>query len=286
MIVGENMKLTKRIVFILFSIVLINIFICIKQDQKFKYLDTKQMKIYNLYKDDLVPSLNSKNIQESTDMKIMSFNIHKGRNEKNKYTLDSTIKLIKENNADIVCLQEVLGFQDAKIKKHLENNSQFIVNQRDNLFSHGLAIYSKYPIVESNQILLTSNGEQRGLLHVTFYINNKYVNVINAHLAINTDERKVQIEEMMNYINGLDGEVILAGDFNQTNLELNKLVDVGKYHGYVNSKTFIPIDSRIDHIFIKKGEIYSSTYNIIDSKLSDHYPITANIKYKPQLILD
>ncbi len=286
MIVGENMKPTKKIVFILFSIVLINIFICIKQDHKFKYLDTKQMKIYNLYKDDLVPSLNSKNIQQSTDMKIMSFNIHKGRNWKNKYTLDSTIKLIKENDVDIVCLQEVLGFQDAKIKKHLENNSQFIVNQRDNLFSHGLAIYSKYPIVESNQILLTSNGEQRGLLHVTFYINNKYVNIINAHLAINTDERKVQIEEMMNYINGLDGEVILAGDFNQTNLELSELVDVGKYHGYVNAKTFIPIDSRIDHIFIKKGGIYSSTYNIIDSKLSDHYPITANIKYKPQLIPD
>lgn len=280
------MKPTKKIVFILFSIVLINVFICIEQDQKFKYLDAKHMKIYNLYKDDLVPSLNTKNLQKPTDVKIMSFNIHKGRNDKNKYTLDSTIKLIKENDADIVCLQEVLSFQDAKIKKQLENNSQFIVNQRDNLFSHGLAIYSKYPIVESNQILLTSTSEQRGLLHVVFYINNKYVNIINAHLAINTKERKVQIEEMMNYINGLDGEVILVGDFNESNLELSELIDVGKYHGYVSSKTFIPIDSRIDHIFIKKGSIYSSTYNIINSKLSDHYPITANIKYKPQLVID
>lgn len=280
------MKPTKKIVFILFSIVLINVFICIEQDQKFKYLDAKHMKIYNLYKDDLVPSLNTKNLQKPTDVKIMSFNIHKGRNDKNKYTLDSTIKLIKENDADIVCLQEVLGFQDAKIKKQLENNSQFIVNQRDNLFSHGLAIYSKYPIVESNQILLTSTSEQRGLLHVVFYINNKYVNIINAHLAINTKERKVQIEEMMNYISGLEGEVILVGDFNESNLELSELIDVGKYHGYVSSKTFIPIDSRIDHIFIKKGSIYSSTYNIINSKLSDHYPITANIKYKPQLVID
>lgn len=280
------MKPTKKIVFILFSIVLINVFICIEQDQKFKYLDAKHMKIYNLYKDDLVPSLNTKNLQKPTDVKIMSFNIHKGRNDKNKYTLDSTIKLIKENDADIVCLQEVLSFQDAKIKKQLENNSQFIVNQRDNLFSHGLAIYSKYPIVESNQILLTSTSEQRGLLHVVFYINNKYVNIINAHLAINTKERKVQIEEMMNYINGLHGEVILVGDFNESNLELSELIDVGKYHGYVSSKTFIPIDSRIDHIFIKKGSIYSSTYNIINSKLSDHYPITANIKYKPQLVID
>ncbi|MGL5316574.1 MAG: endonuclease/exonuclease/phosphatase family protein, partial [Peptostreptococcaceae bacterium] len=99
-------------------------------------------------------------------------------------------------------------------------------------------------------------------------------------------ERIKQVEEIKNYVKKLDGDVIIAGDFNQDPLEIDGFTDVGKYHGYSEKNTFMPRDVRIDYIFMSNDEIYSTTYNnLTDINLSDHYPIMANIKYKPQITI-
>ncbi len=174
--------------------------------------------------------------------------------------------------------------QDILLRKDNQYKSQYVSNVNTEITPTGLSTYSKYPLIESNHILLPSKGEQRGALHTVYRVNGERLNVINVHLGLNRKERVQQVREIVNYMGDLSGEVVIAGDFNQAPLAMNRLRDVGKYHGYEDISTFMPIDVRIDYIFITTDNIYSTTYNQIDIDLSDHYPIVAKIKYKPREI--
>lgn len=131
-------------------------------------------------------------------------------------------------------------------------------------------------------MLLTSKKEQRGFLHTSYKIEGKLINIINVHLGLDKSERAIQISEIVSYIDSLKGETILVGDFNEKYIELENFTDTGKYHGYENNPTFEALDTRIDYIFITTDSIYSTTYNVLKTDLSDHYPIMANIRYKPK----
>lgn len=239
-----------------------------------------QKKIYNIYKEETV-SYNIESVKNTPSISIMSYNIHRGKDYKDKYSIEEIINYLEESDADIICLQEVL-FSHHQLLRELGNyDSQFVANIDIPIASTGLATYSKYPIIESNHITLTSKTEPRGALHTVYNINEKIVNVINVHLGLDRKERVKQVKELVEYSQDLEGEVIIAGDFNQAPLEIKGFVDIGKYHGYNNKNTFMPKDVRIDYLFMTTKYMYSTGYKIENIKYSDHYPIIANIKYKP-----
>lgn len=231
-------------------------------------------KVENLYMGKDVKILNNKN------MKIISYNIHKAKNSDNKNRLNDIIIFFNEQNADIVCLQEVTSSQHNTIREMTKTSGKFVANAKRAIISDGLATYSKYPIVESNHVLLTSKKEHRGFLHTSYKIEGKLINIINVHLGLDKSERAIQISEIVSYIDSLKGETILVGDFNEKYIELENFTDSGKYHGYENNPTFEELDTRINYIFITTDSIYSTTYNVLKTDLSDHYLIMANIRYK------
>lgn len=277
----------QKITLILFHIVLaVSIAFFIIEESN-KQLEGAEKRIYNIYKsEEKAVSTNMQNLSDTKNISVMSYNIHRGKDYEDKYTLEEMINFLEESNADIICLQEVLFSQHTLIREHGNYKSQFVANIDIPIAATGLATYSKYPIVESNHIVLTSKTEQRGALHTVYKIDGKLLNVINVHLGLDKKERIKQVEELKNYVKKLDGDVLIAGDFNQDPLEIDGFVDVGKYHGYSEKNTFMPKDVRIDYIFMSNDEIYSTTYNnLTDINLSDHYPIMANIKYKPKITI-
>lgn len=221
-------------------------------------------------------------ILNNKNLKIISYNIHRAKNSDNQNRLNDIIIFLNEQNADIVCLQEVTSSQHNTIREMTNTSGKFVANAKRAIISDGLATYSKYPIVESNHVLLTSKKEQRGFLHTSYKIEGKLINIINVHLGLDKSERAIQISEIVSYIDSLKGETILVGDFNEKYIELENFTDTGKYHGYENNPTFEALDTRIDYIFITTDSIYSTTYNVLKTDLSDHYPIMANIRYKPK----
>lgn len=264
------------------SIISITLFAKYETNKELKGADKK---IYNIFKaDEIAVSNNFESINDTTEISVMSYNIHRGKDYKGKYTLEEIMNLLKESNVDIICLQEVLFSHHTLIMGSGNYKSQYVANIDIPIASTGVATYSKYPIIESNHIILSSKTEQRGALHTVYRINNKIVNVINVHLGLDKKERLKQIDELLDYCNGLKGEIILAGDFNQKSLEVDGFIDVGKYHGYRENDTFFPTNARIDYIFMTDNYMYSTTYSILNTKLSDHYPITTKIKYKPEKI--
>lgn len=268
---------------ILYSILIFITLLTITIDHKATYRDINPTKSINYKTEDnsiKKETSEEKKLLNTKSFRVMSYNIHRAKNEKHKNTLNDMIILLNESNADIVCLQEVTKSQHERIREMTKTSAKFVANAKRAIVSDGVATYSKYPIVESKHVLLTSKNEQRGFLHTSYKIDGKLINVINIHLGLNKSERATQMSEILEYIEKLEGETILAGDFNERYVRLDSFTDTGKYHGYGNKPTFEALDTRIDYIFITTNSIYSTTYDVLKTDLSDHYPIITKIRQK------
>lgn len=273
--------LNKKLIISYIIIILITLFaIIIGHRIIYKQTNLNWQVNYNINKFKNLNKKENDKILKKKNLKIMSYNIHRAKNSNNQHRLDDIIIFLSEKDADIICLQEVTSSQYEKIREMIKSSGKFVSNAKRIIISDGLATYSKYPIVESNHVLLTSKNEQRGFLHTSYKIDGKLINVINVHLGLDQSERAIQISEILSYIDTLKGETILVGDFNEKYIRLENFIDTGKYHGYMNNATFEALDTRIDYIFITTNSIYSTTYDVLKTDLSDHYPIMANIRYK------
>lgn len=178
----------------------------------------------------------------------------------------------------------------------------------------GGAVLSKYPIL-SNKTYKFPKKKQKFPLYHYFYpyryvqivellINKKSVKVFNVHLeAYDVLERMEQTKKLIELIE-IEKPAFIAGDFNALPIGSHKLKDFPYYpeDNYTNDKTIELLaenkdyydasllgedesfkntfpsnrpDRKLDYIFASKE--YSKThFEIIQSYISDHFPIKAN----------
>lgn len=227
-------------------------------------------------------SVNEGTINE--EVKIISYNIHSGVDKDMFPTLFDTIEFLKHSDADIICLQEVnesakVGFQVSSLKEELGMNAHFGANVVSLNANYGLVTYTKYNIISQNHIYLSSENEQRGLLHTVIDIRGKKVNIINVHLSTNKEENKVQQKELSDFVKKLGDETyIIAGDFNSSDVSIvGNSVDVAKSLEKSNTLTFSPGIERIDYMFVSP-DVKLIDYRVLIKKMSDHYPIIVKIR--------
>ncbi|WP_180703220.1 endonuclease/exonuclease/phosphatase family protein [Romboutsia ilealis] len=210
-------------------------------------------------------------------MKIVSYNIHKGMNANNVFTLNKIIKYLKELDADIICLQEILYNQFAILKQSLKLDGVFAANINKPTLMYGIATLSKNEILDKKHMLLKSKGEQRGFLHTNIFSKIYSVDVINTHLGLDKDERKEQLNQIVDYTNRLRKAKVICGDFNEKNIFINRFNDSAIYTNNQSIATFEKSNARIDYILVDKSlGIYK--YKVDKINLSDHYPIITEIK--------
>ena len=171
----------------------------------------------------------------STDLRIVTYNIHKGvqgLGPLKRLEIHNLKAAIECLNADIICLQEVRGF-NTKHAKNFKNwpnacqseylappgyESVYKTNAITKHGEHGNALLSKWPIVEHFYKDLSDHAfEQRGLLHALININQVLVHVIVLHLGLLAGSRKRQIMSLMDYIKNKinpKAPILIAGDFN------------------------------------------------------------------------
>lgn len=209
-------------------------------------------------------------------MKIVSYNIHKGMDANNKITLGKISKYLKDLDADVICLQEVLYPQFAKLKSDLKMDGVFAANVIKPGVMYGICIFSNKEIYNNEHILLTSKNEQRGFLNANIFSKYGKMNIINTHLGLDKYERQTQINEILSYLYNVEGKSIICGDFNEKNISLSNYNDMAVYTGKYDVCTFFKTDARIDYIFIDRLIIIDD-YVVGKIKLSDHYPIIGKI---------
>jgi len=235
------------------------------------------------------------------NLKVMSYNIHHGVGEDNVLDLQRIADLITEKQADVVGIQEVdrhygarSNFEDqAKVLAEMLGYHYVYganldlppaVDGQDRR-QYGTAILSKYPIIQSQNYLLSSFGEeQRGLLEATINVKGNHVRVYNTHLGLDVPQRLAQVNEINDILSTKETPAILMGDLNAEpgveEVELlrtgSNLVDV--FQDADNANTF-PVKNpskRIDYIFVSEGVKFSGQ-QVLQSTYSDHLPIIVDL---------
>lgn len=198
-------------------------------------------------------------------------------NANNVFTLNKIIKYLKELDADIICLQEVLYNQFAILKQSLKLDGVFAANINKPTLMYGIATLSKNEILDKKHIFLKSKGEQRGFLHTNIFSKIRSVDVINTHLGLDKDERKEQLNQIVDYTNRLRKAKVICGDFNEKNIFISIFNDSAIYTNNQSIATFEKSNARIDYILVDKSlGIYK--YKVDKINLSDHFPIITEIK--------
>jgi endonuclease/exonuclease/phosphatase family metal-dependent hydrolase len=214
-------------------------------------------------------------------LKVLSYNIQQGSDESGNKNFDAQYQVIEGLNADII------GLQESETCRISSGNSDIVrfVSNRLKLYSYygpktltgtfGIALLSKYPIMNPKTFYMKSEGEQTATVWAQIYVGSTIFNIFLTHLGNYEDTAEdrsqiVQQENILSVTNGLSN-VILMGDFNfelsteQYNITVAQLYDcwevapaIGKTIGNVPEgwKTRLP-DGRIDHIFVS-GELNTS----------------------------
>lgn len=217
--------------------------------------------------------------------------------------LDKTAKVIEKLNCDIISLNEV--FDDGIWKEFLDqtNNLADLSEYEYRNFALGAdlewckignSILSRYPIVNFESVHIasipenerTTQGyyEDRVLAVADINVHGKIIKVISAHFGLMSDELKKCVEKVCQIIDRSPCPCILMGDFNaepdnQSLLPIFERLKSASATCNDLEKTFSSYAPKIliDYICVPKSAKITKYTVEKDYKVSDHFPITAEI---------
>ncbi len=268
---------------------------------------------------------NPKNEQEK-GLSIMSYNVHLFNYEKYKANdpaiASNIFHWIQEQEVDVMGFQEFFQDHTTPSRNALkilsqegkyEYATQIVDGSAQKVF-HGLAIFSKHPIINEGKVF--HNRRSNGAMFADLLVNGDTIRVYNTHLESmnipadkldNIDgirenyretlrklnrgviQRATQVKVLNEHIQNSPHPVILMGDFNdvpysytyftlRSQLE-NAFEAAGKGFGFTFNRILFFL--RIDNIFFgnELEALQFSTLKEVD--YSDHYPVSAVFRLKP-----
>lgn len=245
------------------------------------------------------------------NLKVLSYNIHKGFNWNNKkYFLQDIKSLIQQSDADLVFLQEVVGKNQIYQKQGLiDAQFEFLADSiwthhsygANSIYDHGHhgnLILSKFPLESWENINISTNPlEKRGLLvcKIKPPDSNVIIHAACAHLDLLHRGRSKQYQLIKNKVLSMEIKnepLIVAGDFNDWNQKSQDVfethLDMKEAYKHVHGKlanTFpsaFPFMS-LDRIYVKNVDILSASVLKTAEKFSfnnhfsDHLPLICEI---------
>ncbi len=159
----------------------------------------------------------------SDDPLFMTWNTHNAIGVDDKFDIDRIVEEIKEQEPDVVGLNEIdlgaskTGFVD--LASYIAQKLQMYYYFGPSFCNHyGNAIFSKYPIESAKNMDLPrvkSNMEPRSVIQIKIKINSKTWTTYQTHLALSPEDRKEQVDFILDLIKNDDDErVVWMGDFN------------------------------------------------------------------------
>lgn len=238
-------------------------------------------------------------------LKVMTFNIEHGldyadyrETKKEKINLDLSAEIINNEDADIICINEVRG-----LGKHPAYNGQDVImsekTNRNVVFSkciefeqfgpYGDALLSRFPVDNYTVIDIPDPEmkdedeyyETRKLLKAEINLEKK-ITVFISHFGLAKAERRNAVEVLINELKKVDTPVIFMGDLNMTpDCDIirpiyRELKEVYTQEGPFTYRTPDP-EQKIDYIFVSK-DIEVKAVKTIEKMVSDHFPVVAEIE--------
>ena len=227
--------------------------------------------------------------------------------------IDKYIDALKNINADFIGLNEVYNTTNFDVSPDRGGQSNKLASGANYPFSFfgrgklfvernqdiGNAVLSHYPItsVKTHNVLAPTEDERRVdetdwyedrvIVEADLLVNDTTIKFISTHFGLNKQERERMVAKLITIIDATKTPLILAGDFNsQPDDEVikpiyDRLTSASDVAGIREQKTFATYNPflTIDYIFYSKHfELVKA--EVLPLKLSDHYPLTANLKLK------
>lgn len=232
-------------------------------------------------------------------IKLMTFNVMHFENIKTKLIeYDKIIKLIKDNDIDIIGLNEVFG--KGYDKNISMDQASYIANKLGyycyfgkatyiNFHKYGNAIISKYPLIDPQTYIIPTPFIKKGnkLYEKRCIIKTKIdidglLNVCICHFGLNEDEQIRALTKLYSLID--NNRFVMMGDFNiePNNIILEPLRQTLTDTSSISKeelRTFPSMNPnrKIDYIWVSKDVNPLASYTV-DDIISDHKPIITEIE--------
>lgn len=233
---------------------------------------------------------------------VLTYNIHKGfQHTRRKRVLHWMRDAIAESGADLVFLQEVMGFETAVQASQLEfladtlwPHSAYGRNSVTTLGHHGNALLSRFPIMRNENIDISSSAlERRGILHAEISIPGfGDLHALSLHLGLLEADRRSQVRRVCHRIHRMvhrGTPLIIGGDFNDWReraspifMKRLSILEAHQTQTGAHAKTF-PVwmpALKLDRIYFRgvKTTGCRALRGSQWTRLSDHLPLQADFE--------
>ena len=246
-------------------------------------------------------------ISAMTSLRVVTYNIHKGvqgLGPASRLEIHNLMQAVQGFEADVVCLQEVRGFNRQMQKRfahwpgvgqatHLAPpgyEAVYRTNAVTRHGEHGNALLARWPVLgHGHHDVSDHRFEQRGLLHVRLEVKGAPLHVVVAHLGLihASRERQVrQIGAMLEREVPAGEPLVVAGDFNDWGQRLHQAMAAfglrtfeGIRHATYPSR--LPL-LHLDRIYTRGLRPLSAhvPHGGNWARLSDHLPLIAELAFE------
>lgn len=219
---------------------------------------------------------------------------------------DQIVNFIRTKSPDVVVLQEHNRIWHRKLKQYKFRTETSYKAERT-----VQVIFSKYPIVGKGE--LNPKDTRNNTIYADILFQNDTIRVYNVHLqsfavvpevnslqnensgrllkriSLGIQKQKEQAELLVKHMQASKYPVVVTGDFNNTQFSsIYKLIK-GDFNdtfykagiGFGRSYRLFNMPMRIDYI-LADGSFEVLTHQNFNIKLSDHYPIMAELQIVPK----
>lgn len=237
------------------------------------------------------------------DFRIATYNIHKGRGMDGRVRIDRILRVLREVEADIAALQEVINLPGRSPEEH---QASYLAERLGYFYSfgetrklrdagYGNVTLSRWKFEAARHIDLSVAGrEPRGALRTDILLGQDILHVFNVHLGTAVRERHAQARLIDKHLlKSLDipGHRIVMGDFNDWNHGLVTKTLTSEFHltdlaehlprtrGY---PALLPL-VHLDHIYldhelrIEKAHFHRNRLSLV---ASDHLPLVTEVAFR------
>jgi endonuclease/exonuclease/phosphatase family metal-dependent hydrolase len=230
-------------------------------------------------------------------VRIVVYNIHHGEGMDGRVDLERIAALIRAHDPDLVALQEI----DSSTERTGRVDQAEALGRLTGLTpvfgafmpyqggQYGMAVLSRWPILESRNLRLPDGDEPRSSVAVRVRTpSGRELRFVGVHFYRTEEERLAQANRLLEHISGDTVPVILAGDFNSTpgSTVMNALsdrfsiIDKGADHFTFPSEN---AEREIDFVLLSPVARFEVLQHLpLDEPVaSDHRPLFARLILRP-----
>ena len=212
------------------------------------------------------------------------------------------LKLIHAQNADILCLQEFFEFESSNyyepnipaVKAMGYQYYYFVPHyfRYKNAYRMGVAIFSKYPIIDTATVTYRTNSAADNLVYADIDVNGTKIRLITTHLQSvrfspvdyeginkikNTEDRSLEASRtILSKI--VKAYRFRSGQAEQVREEIDKsplpVIVSGDFNDVPNSYTYFTIRGDLKDAFISRGTGIGKTLKMLGPTLRIDYILT------------